>query len=380
MEGITAVDCRKVLVRHFILAALCLSAAFVSVNASPVCAADTSLTNPSYASYKFDKSGKTIYFGTQPLFTPDGVVQAVMRRDTILAEALKAKGMRIVFYPFHKGQDINEFMQQGAIDVAMAGESPVLSSAASSDVVILALTQQGASSVVAPKKMATLRALKGKRIGYPAGSTADLGLLIALSAIDIDEQAVTLVPMEVSNLLPALENGRIDAFSAWEPTVSIALAANSNHVAVSKFLVSSFLYMNRSFFERNPDAAELILAAAVRAIRWLQASERNLARAVAWNISEADAFLQRPSGMKPDIIRKITSRDLLRFGDPVIPEGLFAAQGYLHRLFQFLQARGRLDSGLSWDHIQKSVNRKPLGKILAAPHKYRIKTFDYDLR
>ncbi len=79
-------------------------------------------------------------------------------------------------------------MQQGAIDVAMAGESPVLSSAASSDVVILALTQQGASRCT-PKKMATLRALKGKRIGYPAGSTADLGLLIALSAIDIDEQA-----------------------------------------------------------------------------------------------------------------------------------------------------------------------------------------------
>jgi hypothetical protein len=101
---------------------------------------------------------------------------------------------------------------------------------------------------------------------------------------------------------------------------------------------------------------------------------------VAWNISEADAFLQRPSGMKPDIIRKITSRDLLRFGDPVIPEGYFAEQGYLHRLFQFLQERGRLDRGVSWDRIQKSINRAPLSKILAAPHQYRVQTFHYDLR
>jgi NitT/TauT family transport system substrate-binding protein len=316
----------------------------------------------------------------QPLFTPDGVVQSVMRRDTVLAKALREKGLTLKFYPFHKGIDINYFMKRGDIDIGMAGESPVMSASATSDMVIAALMQQGASAVVAPKRITTLRGLKGRRIGYPEGSTADLGLLIAFSAIGLDEQSVTLVPMEIANLLPALENGQIDAFSAWEPLVSHALADNTNRSAVSKFLVSSFLYMNRSFLERNPYAAEQIAAAAVRAVRWLQASDRNLSRAVAWNLAEADAFLGRPSGMKPEVIKKITARDLLRFGDPAIPERYFAERGYLHRMFLLLQEKGRIDRVVAWERIRKSVNMTLLDTILSAPGRYRLGTFEYDLR
>lgn len=358
----------------------CLTTSFCLLAAFPACAADTAGRSSLYAANQFDKSGKTIHFGTQPLATPIGVVEAVLQRDIVLDRALKSKGLTLKFLPFRKGPDVNAFMQRGAIDVTMAGDAPALSIASTGDIVLLALAKQGSSSLVARKPLIALRELKGKRIAYPAGSTADLGLLITLSSVGLTEQSVKLVPMEVTEMASAIISGEIDAFSAFEPTPSLAVSAHAELKIIAKFLNASYVYARRDVLEKHSYAVEQIVAAHVRAVRWLQASDRNLSRAVSWNISDADTFLQRTLGMNPSIIKEITINDLLRFGDPALAEQIASDQGHLRRMFLFMQSRGSIAQNIPWEKVKTSINRGLMKKILSSPKQFKIDTFMYDLR
>jgi hypothetical protein len=78
------------------------------------------------------------FFGMQPMSIPVGVVEAVLQRDALLAETLRSQGLRIVFYPFLKGSDINAFMQRGDVDIAVAGDAPVVTAASRMGISILA--------------------------------------------------------------------------------------------------------------------------------------------------------------------------------------------------------------------------------------------------
>lgn len=359
---------------------LALSIAVFFAFCIPASAADISRVQSPYSQYHYEKNGKTIYFGTQPLAAPMGVVQAVMQRDLLLERALLSRGQKLMFYPFFKGPDINIHMQRGDIDMTMAGDAPVLQSAAMSDIVVLALAKQGASSLVARKTMGSLRALHGRRIGYPAGSTAELGLLIALSTIGLDARSVTLSPMDVSDMVSALLSGHIDAFAAFEPTPALALAAHPELKVYAKFLNTSYLYANRAFLDKQPQAAEQILAAYVRAVRWMQASDRNLSQAISWSIGDADVFLGRTSGMRAPLIKGIVINDLLRFGDPVLPVLAEADQGHLGKMYRFMQERGSIDRNISWTKVQGSINSLVMKRILADPKRFQLNTFSYTVR
>jgi ABC-type nitrate/sulfonate/bicarbonate transport system substrate-binding protein len=59
--------------------------------------------------------------------------------------------------------------------------------------------------------------LKGKRIGYFKGSTAQYGLMMALRQQGIRLDQVTLLDMPPAEQLAALANKEIDAAMVWEP-------------------------------------------------------------------------------------------------------------------------------------------------------------------
>ncbi|HSW63025.1 MAG TPA: NrtA/SsuA/CpmA family ABC transporter substrate-binding protein [Dissulfurispiraceae bacterium] len=352
----------------------------VSFGACPAGAADNAATHPIYATYQFDTSGKTIHFGVQPLAAPEGLIAAVMQRDPILRDRLRVLGLTLKFYPFQNGADANYFMRRGDIHIAMASGSSTLVGAAVSDISILARAKDGASSVVARKKINSLKDLKGKRVAYSTGSTAHIDLLMSLSALNLNAHEVILVPMEASQFIAALTNGQIDAFSAWEPTPSIARAESPILTTVLKVLNSGYLYANRSLLEHHPAAVDQILASYVRAIRWLWLHDKNLTRGAEWWIQEANAFLQKQIVVNPEVIKKIAFYEVLRFGDPVLPASDFAEHGYLHKRLQLLQAHGMIDPAVSWVKIRESLNSRALKKILDSPNKFRLNIFAYETR
>ena len=189
--------------------------------------------HPVYRDYHFGKADHVIDFGTQPVWLPTCMISETMRRDVLLKKALAEQGLEIQFHSFLKGADVNYFLARGDLEVGIGGDMPALSAAANSGVHIVALTQQGFCSIVAREDM-LMKELRGKRIAYAFGSNAHYALLQSLASAGLRERDVRLIPLDVTEMPDALADGTINAFSAWEPTPTIALRADMDALKIKE--------------------------------------------------------------------------------------------------------------------------------------------------
>jgi NitT/TauT family transport system substrate-binding protein len=330
-----------------------------------------------YSKYEFGQKGNVIDFATQPLAVPIGVISEVIKRDQVLKAALRKKGKGIRFHPFLKGPDLNYFFKRGEIEAAIAGDMPMITLAATADIIVAGLARQGVSSLVAKKAM-LLDDLKGKRIGYPEGTTAHYGLLIALTYAGLKETDVKPAPMENSELSEALASGRIDAFSAFEPVPTAALSKHKEFVVIQKFLNASYFYLGRKFVERHPEEAIQVVASFVRALRWMKADERNLLRAAGWTLEAGRGLKGSPPDWSVEQIAAIVRTDSLKLiSDPFIPAGDLAKDGRLHKAFDFLKKQGKIPASTPWEKIRGSMDQAMMKEVVSNPGKYLLNRFDY---
>lgn len=334
--------------------------------------------HPIYSKYQFGREGKVADLGTQPLAVPAGVVGEVMQHDRILKKELSERGWEFRNHSFLKGPDANFFFQRGDLDLAVAGDWPTITLATAQDIVVVGLVKQSYSSLLA-KEALRVEQLKGKRIGVSLGSTAHYGLLVALDTVGLKETDVILVPLENDKMIEALEQGRVDAFSSWEPVTATALRTHPELKMVQRFLNNSYLYFSREFVRNNPEIAGLLVAAYIRELRWLRESEANLARAAGWTLTTGELLLGKPSGISLQDMARTTTNDLLKIAhSPGVPRQDLAKNGSIRRIFTFLQKQGKLPASASWEHIAASFDRTLLDKVLANPKKYQLLQFDYD--
>lgn len=358
------------------LLTLLLLAPIAASAATPKATAPDLAKHPIYSTYQFNKDGRHIYFGTQPLAI-EGVITEVMRRDSTLKKNLKAIGLEIVFYPFHKGPDILYFSRRGDIDMATVGSVPTLTIAATADAQITGMTKVSSASLITKKGFADIKALKGKRIGYPEGTTAHLGVLTALSMAGMKDSDVRMISMEVGELAVALAEGRIEAFSAFEPTPTGALAKHKDFVPIHRFFIPGYLYQTRLFAEKQPAASLQLHASFARSLRWLKKSDKNLSTATGWTLQAIESLTGKKSEVGADQLKAVAKSDLLRFADsPVVSEDEFRPEGFLNKSFTLLKEQGKLPPDASWGKVVQSVNSRILSDILANTSKYQLNVYN----
>ena len=81
----------------------------------------------------------------------------------------------------------------------------------------------GNDMVIGGPKVASLKDLKGKKIGVEVGFVSHLLLLKALESAGLSESDVTLVNVPTNETPNALASGAVDAISAWQPNSGQAL-------------------------------------------------------------------------------------------------------------------------------------------------------------
>lgn len=351
--------------KGLLMVAVCLLAA-----ASSASAAD-------YAAYAYDREGAVLDFGVQPVSFPDVMVTETMRRDRILQQALSTTGKAVKQHAYFKGNDMLPYLGDRQLEAAVFGDMPTLRAAAAGEVLIVALLKQSFSSVVAGTFLQA-RDLKGKRIAYGQGSTAHYTLLEALATAGLRDKDVTLVPMEISDMPAALEKGQVDAFSAWEPAPTIALARHPEYSVVYRGLNMSFLVMSRHFVERYPAETRHFVAAYVRAINWMRSNRRNLETASNWALQAGTAFSGKPVALTAEQAAQITRREILDVPSaPVVPEVELTERGTLYKEFLFLNSQAKLPGNPGWNMIRGSFARELLEEIFTYSGKYRLREFDY---
>lgn len=354
-----------------------LLAVLFSVSSGSAESPDLSL-HPVYSKYEFGKNAKVIDFAVQPMAVPIGVTTQVMKRDRILREALGKKGLEIRFHPFLKGSDLNFFLKRGDIEAAVAGDMPVITTAAETGITVAALAKRGFSSIVSRGHM-QISELKGLRVGYPEGSTAHYALLIALAQYGMSEADLVMVPLDVGQLTRALTNGNIDAFSAFEPVPTMALAGNKDFTVIMRFLNSSYLYFTRSFVEHDRDAASLIIASHVRALRWMKQDVKNLNMVCQWNRDAAREFSGRDTELTTVQIADIVKSDILDIAtSPVIPGKDLSAGGYVQHGFELLKRQKKIPQAADFEKILGSFDNSVISDVLVHPKKFMLNNFDYE--
>ena len=129
-----------------------------------------------------------------------------------------------------------EAMASGSVDVGGVGDAPPVFAASGGEQVEIV----GARSVptgdqdalVVPKgsSITSIQQLKGKKIAYGSGSSANYHLLTVLNKAGLTTKDVTLVNLQPANALAAFTSGAVDAWDIWPPYVQQVVAQDGAKV------------------------------------------------------------------------------------------------------------------------------------------------------
>lgn len=332
-------------------------------------------TAATYQGYRFGDES-VLDLGSQPLTLPEAAVAELLSRDRTLEERLAMSGMELRVHPFFKGKDIAAFLATKQLDGGIYADMPALTAAATGNFVVVAQLKQGFASIVSKRPM-LVRDLKGKRVATGVGSAAHFALLGALESEGLSERDIKLVPMEVSEMAKALDEERIDAFSAWEPTPTMAFAAHPEWHLINKGISYGFLCLRREFVVRHPEQVRELAASVARACMWMRLPG-HLEEVSGWTISSAGRLLGKPLPLPGAKVSEMVRNDLLNI--PVAPRispALLGEEGLLYKKFIFLKQAGKIPQQTPWSRVRDSFDNEMLRKVMADGERFALQRFDY---
>lgn len=335
------------------------------------------LKHPIYSKYFFDNTDKVINIGIQPLYSPTGLILAAMQRDTVLQKALQGLGVKVRYYPFLKVNDVNFFLQNKDLDIGIGGDMPTISAAAAMDIIVPVTLQQGFTSIVATRPMLTSQ-LRGQRIAYPFGSIAHYIVLDVLASEDLSTSQVTLIPMDIPELAGALYRKEINAFAVWEPIAAIAIKDHQGFTAMYQQLTTGYMYFLKDFYKNHPEAAQEIVAAVVRAFRWMQSKRQNILLAGKWAKQAGESLGAQKISLSIKEMADLAQKDILGLTSfPMVARDDLQYNGSLHGKLRFLKTQGQIPPSVTWEKIRNSFDYKILRAVLANPARFDLDRFDY---
>ena len=336
-----------------------------------------STLHPVYSEYNFDQAENVIKIGIQPLYHPTGLIFEVVRRDKILEQVLAKSGFTIEYYNFFKGDDVNYFLNINQLNAGVGGDMPAISAASKFAVTVPVMVQKGFDSIIT-RKLMVVRYLRGKKIGFPFGSISHYTLLNTLYSSGLSEADVDLIPMEVNKLSEALFNKQIDAFCAWEPAASEALNQHPEFFRNFQNTTSGFMYFKSDFSNKHPAETKHIIAAVLRAIRWLKSDMENLLIACKWNMESSESFTEKKSVLTAEELANLALLDILQlYGVPTLDPIDMEPNGKLYKEFQFLRNLNKIPAETEWVKVKNSFNVQLLKDILTNRQQFMVDEYDY---
>ncbi|MEV7684779.1 aliphatic sulfonate ABC transporter substrate-binding protein [Streptomyces bungoensis] len=226
---------------------------------------------------------------------------------------------------FNAGPSEIEALNSGSIDIGWIGPSPAINGWAKSGGTDLRIIGGSASGgvklVVDPKKIRSLKDVKGKRIATPQlGNTQDVAFLnwAAGRGWKVDAQSgkgdVTVVRMDNKITPDAYKSGSVDGAWVPEPTASKLVAEGAKVLLDEaslwpdrKFVITNIV-VRQGFLKEHPKAVEAVLRASVETNRWINAHP-DQAKAAANRQLAADSGTALPAGVLDPAWKSITFTD-----------------------------------------------------------------------
>ncbi|MER5873034.1 ABC transporter substrate-binding protein [Streptomyces sp. NPDC002044] len=146
----------------------------------------------------------------------------VVKNQRLLEKALPDVDVKWV--KFESGGDVNTAVLAGAVDLGLAGSSPVTKGLSAPlnipyKVVWIHDLIGDNEALVAKTGINSVQELAGKKVATPFGSTAHYSLLAALTAAGVEPSAVQIIDLQPQDALAAWKRGDIDAAYVWTPSL-----------------------------------------------------------------------------------------------------------------------------------------------------------------
>jgi sulfonate transport system substrate-binding protein len=158
------------------------------------------------------------------------------------AEAVLSAAGLLSSLPFHvtwsdftSGPPMLEAMASGSVDIGGVGDAPPVFAASGGEAVQIVgarETNGDQDAVVVPKNspITSIAQLKGKKIAYGSGSSANYNLLTVLTKAGLTTKDVSLVNLQPADALAAFTSGSVDAWDVWPPYVQQVVAQDNARV------------------------------------------------------------------------------------------------------------------------------------------------------
>ncbi|WP_426362434.1 glycine betaine ABC transporter substrate-binding protein [Streptomyces sp. E-08] len=311
-----------------------------------------------------DKGGKVrVRIAYQAIPNADLVV----KNQKLLEKALPDADVSWV--KFDSGGDVNTAVIAGAVDLGLLGSSPVTKGlSAPLDIPYRVLWIHDLigdnEALVARRDIASVAALKGRKIATPFGSTSHYSLLVALESAGLKASDVTLVDLQPQDALAAWQRGDIDAAYVWTPSLTELkkdgkVLVTSRAIAERGKPTADLGVVTDAFAAKHPEIVDAWLKAEDQAVKLAENDPAKAAGAIGAELNLA-----------PDEARKQLAELVLLtakeqqgaqyLGTPGAP-GALAAN--LHDAAVFLKGQKAIDAVPEQADFAKALAVKELARV-----------------
>lgn len=178
----------------------------------------------------------------------------------------KSANVAVEWTRFDSGPAMFPALQSGAVDLAQMGASPAIAAISNGlDVTVIGIVQDISRGEGLVGRTAAgindVRGLTGKRVGVVVGSSSYMGLLAALRENGMKLSDISVINIGPAQMLPAFQNGDLDAVFYWDPYMTFAMNAGGKLVVTTHQLddvpsstASKGVWIVRNeFLKKNPD-------------------------------------------------------------------------------------------------------------------------------
>lgn len=182
----------------------------------------------------------------------------------------KALGTKIKWVEFASGADVLNYFAANEIDIARFGSSPAVAGITRGlaiEIIGLEGLISSAERLIVRPDIENLADLVGKKVAFPANSTAQYALEQALALEKIDKSKIQLLPLKPADIVSAWTRGDIDAAYVWGPfTQQLEKQGGKEIYRTTQLNEKGILVYNnfavrKEFAEKHPDLVVKFLKA-----------------------------------------------------------------------------------------------------------------------
>jgi sulfonate transport system substrate-binding protein len=200
------------------------------------------------------------------------------------------EGLDVTLQKHAFGKQALNAMIEGKADLATAADTPIMFAVMNGNKITIPAVIQtsGKNTAIVARKDRGIKKpsdLKGKTIGVTRGTTSDFFTDAFLVIHGIDKKQVTIIDLLPDEMVAALDAGRVDAVSTWNPTLTqlIKMLGNRGQVFYAETLYTEAFCITagQDYVRRHPEVIKKVLRALVKAETYVKQHPEESRRLVA---------------------------------------------------------------------------------------------------